>query len=307
MASLHRIRTCLYVLGITLCAACGPRISTAPKPTFTPVSTLPSPIPTLPASTVGPQPHTGAPTTPALLYSNPRTHELLLVSGTDEQVIADQLPVEALAVAPDGTRIAVRTAANQLVMLEWQRGRRNEIAAHCDSMTWADDSQSLYCSRLGNVYQLSADGSRDVLITPAGVDSDYRELAWRPHSQQLWFSMQEGDAVRMCAKTIQQSNLICIDDGTRPAWSGSGEWFAYQRDNQLITQHADASQRRVLQTGHDAQLVIYWLSDDILVLVHGEEISQFQRDDGQIRASPLRRAGWVLVGVMPLVTQFATP
>jgi hypothetical protein len=244
---------------------------------------------------------------PDVLYSNPRTHELLLVSGTTEHIIADNLPVEALAIAPDGAQIAIRTTTNQLVLYAWQQGRRHDIAAHCDSMTWADDSQSLYCSRLGNLYQVSADGNRDVLIAPAGIDYDYLELARRPHSTQIWFSMREGDAVRMCAKTIQQSHLICIDDGTQPAWSGSGDWFAYQHENQLITQRADASQRLVIQTGHNAQLALYWINDATLILVHGEEISEFQRNDGHIRASPLRREGWVFVGVMPLVSQLTPP
>lgn len=305
MAPLRRMRICLCLIGVALCVACGQ--TTHSNPTSTPVPPPPSPVPTTVGTPVGALPSTNAPPMPALLYRNPGTQELLLVSGSDERIIATDLPVTALAIAPDGTQIAIRTGDNQLVLYEWQRGIRREITAHCDSMTWADDSQSLYCSRLGNLYQLSADGSRDMLIAPAGVDSDYQELAWRPHSQQLWFGMREGDAVRMCAKTIQQSNLICIDDGTHPAWSGSGDWFAYQRDNQLIIQHADASQRQIIQTGRDVALAIYWISDSTLVLVHGEEISQFQRDDGQIRASPLRRSGWVLAGVMPLVTQLSSP
>lgn len=292
-------------MSVVLCVACGQRTPLRPHSTTTPAP--PHPVPTATLTAVGPLPSRDALPVPDLLYSNPHTHELLLVNATAERVIATDLPVEALAVAPDGTRIAIRTGANQLVVYEWQRGRRSEIATHCDSMTWADDSQTLYCSRLGNLYQLAADGTSDVLIAPASVATDYGQLAWRPHSQQLWFSMREGDAVRMCAKTIQQSNLICIDDGINPAWSGSGEWFAYQHDNQIITQLADASQRQVIQTGWNTQGAMYWLNDTTLVLVHGENISQFQRDDGSIQASSLRRPGWVLVGVMPLITQLNTP
>ena len=250
-----------------------PTITKSAPTTIVTTTTFPdaeSPIPTI---------------VPAILYQyNPSLQYVERINDTNRVRITTGIPAQFVVANHDHSRLAIHTKDDTTMVYDVTSAQTHGPFDTCDSLTWAPDTTTVWCMRLGHLYTIDTTTQTDQLSVTAPNTTQWEILTQHPVTDAYWMLTTQNSTQKLCQyNPITASTTdTCIDAGSMVQWSPDGHLIAFVQHQRLMIHSADGKLDTSVGLGDLTIVQLVWQTNTQLILTTPTHWYTYQINDARI-------------------------